>query len=115
MACVARFGLTSQDIAAFSANSFVAEIMSNSAQAPRHEELTETQQGHLSEWIKALFETEGISDELMSSCPPQDFYRILGTLFRVSLHACRVGAISQDKLHGALERKFGTKSIYLNH
>jgi len=111
MACAARFDLSLQDIAAFSTKSFVAKIMSNSAQAARHEELTETQQGFLSDWIKALFETEGISDELMSTCPPQEFYRIVGTLFRVSLHACRVGAVSQEKLHSALEREFIPMSI----
>jgi len=106
MACASRFDLTPQDIAAFTTKSFVAEIISNSAQAPRHEDLTEPQQGHLNEWIKALFETEGISDELMSSCPPQDFYRIVATLFRTSLRACRFGAASQEKLHSALEREF---------
>lgn len=106
MACASRFDLTPQNIAALTTKSFVAEVMSNSARAPRHEELTETQQGHLSEWIKALYETEGISDELMSSCPPQDFYRIVATLFRASLYACRVGAVSQEKLHSALERGF---------
>lgn len=106
MACTARFDLSPDAVAAFSIKGFVAEIMRNSAQALRHEDLDKTQQSHLSEWLKALYETEGISDELMSSCSPQDFYRIVGTLYRVSLHACRVGAITQEKLHSALERKF---------
>lgn len=87
--------------------------MSNSVQAPRQEELTESQQGHLRDWIKALFEMEGISDELMSSCPPHEFYRIVGTLFRVSLHACRVGAISHEKLHSALERQFIQSHVHV--
>lgn len=102
-ACVERFGLKSQDIASLSNNSFVAEMMISSTEALRHEELSQAQQGYLTDWARALFETEGISDELMAGCPPQEFYRIVGSLFRAIVTASRRGALSGDKLRNGLE------------
>jgi mediator of RNA polymerase II transcription subunit 5 len=101
MACVRRFGLELDT----DATRFIAEIMSINDRPRRHGDLDEAQSAHLNEWIKALYEDEGISDELMSTCPPQEFYKIVGTLFRVSLNAYKNGALSKDKLHSGLERE----------
>jgi len=102
MACVRRFGLELDT----NATSFIAEIMSINDRPRRHGDLNESQKTYLNEWIKALYEDEGISDELMSTCPPQEFYRIVGTLFRVSLNAFKAGALSRDKFHSGLEREY---------
>jgi len=101
MACVRRFGLELDT----DATRFIAEIMAINDRPRRHGDLSEAQRSYLNEWIKALYEDEGISDELMSTCPPQEFYKIVGTLFRVSLNAYKNGALSKDKLHSGLERK----------
>lgn len=110
-ACIERFGLKSQDLATLSSNSFVAEMMSSSTIARRHEELTQAQQIYLNDWARALFETEGISDELMAGCPPQEFYRISGSLFRAIVTASRRGALSSDKLRNGLERMSAVSSM----
>lgn len=104
MACVRRFGLELDT----DATRFIAEIMSINDRPRRHRDLNEAQRTHLDEWIKALYDDEGISDELMSTCPPQEFYRIVGTLFRVSLNAYKTGALSKEKFHSGLEREYCT-------
>jgi hypothetical protein len=52
------------------------------------ETITDDTKKHLGEWINALFIAEGLSDEVMSSCSPQDFYRLVPTLLSQSLSAC---------------------------
>lgn len=67
---------------------------------------------HLNGWVRGLFEVEGITDDLISECPPQDFYRIAATLFDQMVIACREAALPFDKIRNGLECKFrGTRII----
>ena len=65
--------------------------------------LSEHENQRLSDWIRGLYETEGISDELMSTCSPKDFHLLVATLFDQSLKACQAGKLGLDTLKGGFE------------
>ena len=67
--------------------------------------LTEQENRRLGDWIRGIYETEGINDELMSACSPKDFHLLVATLFDQSLKACQVGKLSLDTLKGGFECK----------
>jgi len=69
------------------------------------EALTADGEKQFAGWIHGLFDTEGISDDLMSTCPPQDFYTLVPALFEQSITACRLKHMSIDSLRSSLERK----------
>lgn len=67
------------------------------------DDLTDSQHKNLGAWISALFIAEGISEESMSSCSPQEFYMLVATLFSQSLGACEAGKLEFDTLKGGFE------------
>jgi mediator of RNA polymerase II transcription subunit 5 len=66
-------------------------------------ELSEKQNKDLGAWIGALFITEGINEETISACSPQEFYMLVATLFDQSLSACESGKIDVETLKGGFE------------
>lgn len=54
-------------------------------------------------WIRGLFETEGISDELMSMSSPKEFHLLVATLFDQSLKACQGKVLALETLKGGFE------------
>ena len=102
LSIVDRYQLSAADIHLVAPESFVGQLLSSGCQARPAPSLSE-QGRHLSGWVRALFETQGISDDLMSSCTPQDFYLIAPTLIRQSITACRTGLLSLDTLMDGLE------------
>lgn len=104
--CINRFGLKPADLDGISSTGLVAHMLDMHGSAPSTiNNLTQDQQKHLTGWVRALFETEGISDELMSTCPPQDFYKIVPTIFNQSVIACRSDVLDMEKIKNGLERK----------
>ena len=103
-----RYGLTPADLGVRSRDSFVARLLSHGHLSRSLDQLTEQESGHLNGWIHDLFDTEagGLGDELMSSCPPQDFYLLIPTLFLNISLAFGSGALSEDTLKGGLECEF---------
>ena len=77
-------------------------------QAPR--DMPDTDRQRLRTWIKGLYETEGISDELMSTCSPKEFHLLVATIFDQSLMACQAGVLSQEKIKGVFECMYLTCS-----
>lgn len=69
------------------------------------EDLTQHENKLLGGWIRGLFETEGISDELMSMCSPKEFHLLVATLFDQSLKACQFKFLALDTLRGGFECK----------
>lgn len=51
-------------------------------------EMTVENQKLLGEWIKALFDSAGISDMLLGSSSPQDFYLLVPSIFLQAMYAC---------------------------
>ncbi|KAK6524221.1 mediator complex subunit, variant 2 [Orbilia ellipsospora] len=54
-------------------------------------------------WIKALYEGEGITDEVMQSCRPQEYYSLVPTLISQTVEACERGVLDTDTLRGGLD------------
>jgi mediator of RNA polymerase II transcription subunit 5 len=96
------------DLGIRSPDSFVAKFLSKGALSRTLDELSEQENGHLDGWIRGLFDTEagGLGDELMSSCPPQDFYLLVPTLFQQIVLAFSTGHLSEESLKGGIECEF---------
>lgn len=98
-----RYGLNSHDVGLAPDGSFVARLLRNGAASQPVETLSEEQDKHLSIWVRGLYGTENISDELLSSCLPQNFYLIVPTLFDQSIHSCQANVLPMETLKGGLE------------
>lgn len=54
-------------------------------------------------WVRALFDNDGISDDLLRSMSPQELYLLLPTLFSQSIEACHSGLLSGDTAKEGIE------------
>ncbi|KAI5780236.1 mediator complex subunit Med5-domain-containing protein, partial [Peziza echinospora] len=80
-------------------DSFIPRLLTKGMTAQRIEELESSDRhAQLGGWIKEIFEAEGISDGLMSSCRPQDFYMLVPTLFLQSVLAAGRGVLDVETL-----------------
>ncbi|KAJ0162233.1 Mediator of RNA polymerase II transcription subunit 5 [Colletotrichum tanaceti] len=105
MAFAYRYGLSASDMGVTSSDSFVARLLGQGYQSRPFDELSDQEKGHLNGWIHGLFDSEagGLGDELMSSCPPQDFYLLVSTLFQNIVLASSTGHLAEDSLRGGIE------------
>ncbi|KAF3811437.1 Mediator of RNA polymerase II transcription subunit 5 [Colletotrichum gloeosporioides] len=105
MAFAYRYNLSVSDLGIVSPDSFVSKLLGQGHQSQVFDELSEQQKGHLDGWIHGLFDSEagGLGDELMSSCPPQDFYLLVSTLFQNIVLAFSTGHLSEESLRGGVE------------
>lgn len=92
-----------EDLGIESPNSFVQQYLRTSSASRSLEELSSHENEILGAWIKGLFETESISDELMSMCKPQEFHLLVATLFDQSLKACQAGVLPLETLKAGFE------------
>jgi mediator of RNA polymerase II transcription subunit 5 len=100
-----RYGLSTVDLGIRAPDSFVAKLLNQGHLSRAMDDLTSQEQSHLDGWIKGLFDNEsgGLGDELMSSCPPQDFYLLVPTLFQHIVLACSTKNLTDEALKGGLE------------
>nr|Q5B503.2 RecName: Full=Mediator of RNA polymerase II transcription subunit 5; AltName: Full=Mediator complex subunit 5 [Aspergillus nidulans FGSC A4] len=98
-----RYDLRPWDLGIASNDSFIIKLIEQGSSSQKLDELTEKQNKNLGEWIAALFIAEGISEETMSACSPQEFYMLVSTLFSQSLGACEAGKLEFDTLKGGFE------------
>ncbi|CCU82069.1 RNA polymerase II mediator complex subunit/Nut1 [Blumeria hordei DH14] len=101
---VKRYDLTPLSLGPRSSDSFVLKII----QVPRttsHSSLSQTTQSHLKSWLLGLFspENSGLTDDLMSSCPPQDFYLLIPFLFSSIVLASSTYGLVSTTLSSGLE------------
>ncbi|MCJ1383049.1 mediator complex subunit [Xylographa soralifera] len=101
-----HFDLPDSELGIGYTDSFILKYIRRGCISRDPSELSEREKMLLSGWIKGLFETEGISDELMSTCSPQDFYLLVATLFDQSLKACEAGVLGLETLKGGFECKY---------
>ncbi|KAM5342665.1 hypothetical protein ACJ41O_013631 [Fusarium nematophilum] len=96
---IADLGVTAPD------SSCVAKIVLRGHVSRQGDELTDRENGHLGGWIHGLFDTEGggLGDELMSSCPPQEFYLLVAPLFQNIVVAYTYGYLNDEGLKGGVE------------
>ncbi|EAL90128.2 putative RNA polymerase II mediator complex subunit Nut1 [Aspergillus fumigatus Af293] len=98
-----RFDLRPADLGISSSDSFVLRLLERGSCSQKLDALDEKQNKNLGSWIAALFIAEGISEETMSACSPQEFYLLVATLFSQSLEACETGKLEFDTLKGGFE------------
>ncbi|EEQ83598.2 RNA polymerase II mediator complex subunit Nut1 [Blastomyces dermatitidis ER-3] len=98
-----KYGLSHYDLGISNPDSFILRLLQHGCSSQRLEDLDEKQKNNLGAWITALFIAEGISDESMSSCSPQEFYFLVSTLFSQSLAACETGKLEFETLKGGFE------------
>jgi mediator of RNA polymerase II transcription subunit 5 len=77
--------------------------LAEGSQSTPVEQLTEEQNTHLAQWTKGLFDPDGITEEVMSSCRPQQFYLLVPTLFSQTVFACSTGVLPLDTVKNGLE------------
>ena len=100
-----RYDLKPYDLGISSNDSFVLKLLDRGSCSQKMEDLTEKQNRDLGAWIGALFIAEGISEDTMSNCSPQEFYLLVTTLFSQSLEACEAGKLEFETLKGGFECK----------
>jgi mediator of RNA polymerase II transcription subunit 5 len=101
---VKRYSLTTADLAYShppNNEAFVPKLLHRFSTPERIEDLSPDRHAQLGGWIKELYEDEGISDNLMMSCRPQDFYRLVPTLFSQSLLCVQRGVLDLDSVKEA--------------
>ncbi|CAL5873937.1 uncharacterized protein PFLUO_LOCUS8222 [Penicillium psychrofluorescens] len=98
-----RYDMNASDIGVSGNGSFLLKLLDGGSYSQKLAELTDKQNKDLGAWIAALFIAEGISEETMSSCSPQEFYMLVATLFDQSLGACESGKLDFETLKGGFE------------
>ena len=99
-----RYDLSAYDIGITQIDSFTLKLLERGSCSQTVED--EKQNRNLGLWIGALFIAEGISEETMSACSPQEFYLLVSTLFDQSLLACEIGKLEFETLKGGFECEF---------
>lgn len=105
MTFVYRYELPAHCLGLNDSQGFLYRLLYESVISRPLEAFDEHQNKQLGGWIRGLFETEGISDDLMSACSPQDFYLLVPTLINQSLIACRSNILDLNTLESGLECK----------
>ena len=96
-----RLSLSTSDIGI--ENGFIARYFDQEGCPRAVSDLSEESQKHLADWINALYVAEALTDELTSSCSPQEFYSLVPTLLQQSVNAQTKGRLTNDALKGGLE------------
>ena len=82
-------------------DSFIPQLLTKGLTAQRIENIDSVDtHAQLGGWIKEIFEGEGISDSLMATCRPQDFYMLVPTFFQQSVIAVHRGLLDIEALEG---------------
>ncbi|KAI9852775.1 MAG: mediator complex subunit [Vezdaea acicularis] len=103
LAFVHRYDLTPADLGVDNPDSFITRLLNRGYASYQVDALSDEQKKHLGVWIHGLFEVEEITDEVMSACPPQQFYLLVPTIFHQSIIACKAKVMEPDSLKGALD------------
>ncbi|KAI7781574.1 mediator of rna polymerase ii transcription subunit 5 [Diaporthe eres] len=105
LAFVYRYNLSASDLGIRSADSFVAKLLANGQLSRPLDELNDQEKNQLNGWIHGLFDTDGggLADDLLSSCPPQDLYLLIPTLFHNIVLAFSTGHLTEETLKTGIE------------
>ncbi|KAI9890697.1 MAG: mediator complex subunit [Vezdaea aestivalis] len=103
LAFIYRYDLTVEDLKLSSPDSFLLRLLENSTNFEQIAELPEEQSKNLGGWLLGMYKDGQISDELVSSCTPQQFYLLIPMLFNQTILACNTGKLNNERLKGGLE------------
>ncbi|TQS38587.1 hypothetical protein Golomagni_00905 [Golovinomyces magnicellulatus] len=101
---VNRYNLTPICLGPRQPGSFVLKILQTPHTLLAHPPSPKTQ-SHLNNWLLSLFspENSGLTDDLMSSCPPQEFYLLIPALFHNIVLAYATQNLTTSMLCSGLE------------
>lgn len=107
LAFVYRYNLSAADLGIRSQDSFVAKLLSRGQLSRTLNELNDQENKQLNGWIHGLFDADGagLADELLSSCPAQDLYLLVPTLFDNIVLAFSTGYLTEESLKTGIECK----------
>ncbi|KAF3770718.1 Med5-domain-containing protein [Cryphonectria parasitica EP155] len=105
LAFVYRYNLSASDLALRSPDSFIAKLLGKGQLSRSLDGLSEPEKSNLNGWIHGLFDTDGggLADDLLSSCPPQNLYLLIPTLFHNIVLAFSTGYLSEESLKTGIE------------
>lgn len=106
MAFVYRYNISPADLGVRSPDSFVGKLIGGGHAVRLLSDLSPQEHLHLNGWIQGLFAEGGLGDELMASCPPQDFYLLMPVLFGQISAALSAGFLNEETLKSGLECEF---------
>ncbi|KAK9356824.1 mediator complex, subunit Med5 [Lipomyces doorenjongii] len=98
-----HFQLDLGDIDSLNGNSFCMRYLMSSGVAHPIESLGQERSDLLGGWIMGLFDTNGISDDMMKSCSPMDYTLLVPSIVQQSVAACNRNFMDVDTLKGGLE------------
>jgi mediator of RNA polymerase II transcription subunit 5 len=84
-------------------DSFIARYLAHDHQEQLQSQLSDEQSRHLAGWIKGLLDSDGIPEEVTSSCQPQQFYMLVPTIISQTILACSAGILGIDAIGNGLE------------
>lgn len=115
LALAYRYDLSAADLKIRSSDSFVGKLLSKTHHARHLDDLSDQEKNQIGGWIHGLFDSEanGLGDELMSSCAPQDFYLLIPTLFEQIVLAVSTGHLTEAVLKGGLECELPRPLCYI--
>ena len=108
---VHRLQLSSSEIGIISMTSFTRQLIERDASDENFSQLEDSRKKHLGDWITALFVADSLSDELTSTCSPQEFYLLLPTLLNQCLEACASGKLGVDALISGFDCQYPVRSF----
>ena len=98
-----RFKLYQEELTNGKPSSFLHHYLRLACVGKSINDLSEKESESIGVWIQGLFDSEGISDDLMSKCTPQQFHLLVGTLFDQSLKACQAKVLNMETLKGGFD------------
>lgn len=109
VAFIYRYSLEPHDIG-ITGTSFVAQLLQKGHLSRRLQDLSDDEKKHLEGWISGLFNPDGITDEVMSGCTPQDFYMLVPTITCQAVGACAQGVLDIQTVKQGLDCKFSSST-----
>ncbi|EIW67015.1 hypothetical protein TREMEDRAFT_64882 [Tremella mesenterica DSM 1558] len=110
--CLAKFGegfsLTENVVALFDVNNILSAslphpaLLQDARTALDWADLSSEERGLVSGWVKALFGSEGIDDQVLVATSPVNFCRLACCLIQQAIRAVILGQIELETLHNGL-------------
>lgn len=91
--CQYRYELAPSTFTTFPTDSFLLKYFQESALPKQSKDISDSERKQLTRWIKGLFEGNGLSDEILSACPPKEFYALMPTLMDQIMVATQAGVL----------------------
>jgi mediator of RNA polymerase II transcription subunit 5 len=103
-AFIHRYELEPHDIG-IAQSSFVAQLLSKGHISRQLQELSDEEKKYLNGWITGLFNPDGITDEVMAQCRPQEMYLLAPTIACQAVAACAQGILDISTIKQGLDCK----------